>query len=84
MPSVIGIRFGLGTVNSIRSVGGRPVRFLPFHRRDRQLGQMLGGFFERVCQEYPQRPQVHFDFASEDLDHGLHHHSRYYGLASLF
>ncbi len=56
MPSVIGIRFGLGSVNSTRSVGGRPVRFLPFHCRDRQLGQMLGGFFERVCQEYPHEP----------------------------
>jgi DNA invertase Pin-like site-specific DNA recombinase len=59
MPPVIGIRFGRGIVSSTRSDGGRPVRLLPFHCRDRQLGQMLGGFFERVCQEYPQRPQVH-------------------------
>jgi hypothetical protein len=85
MPSVIGIRFGLGTVNSTRSVGGRPVRFLPFHCRDRQLGQMLGGFFETVCQEYPQRPQVHCLISQVRISIiGLHRHKCYCRLASLF
>jgi hypothetical protein len=73
MPSVIGIRFGLGSVSSTRSVGWPARAFLaiPLPRSAawadarRILRQSLPGIPAEAASAL-------LDFANEDLDHGLH------------